>query len=224
MRQNYNSFDYWKNLISENSTIRGHMLMDTPPTNKSIYFHSLIFCKETGLNNTWGYFPNETALIGYIQYSFLQEAFYIWINSKDRSVIRVPSMSVEEVIADGERKNKITREEANIMKEQLATVKRMWALPKNRILAELKKFSREFNRKWYGDNREFLYLKIFTTAEELGDFVIESNLLIGSEDDFKNRTTESPERWKIICKKATTDQQSGERFREILLKHLSEII
>lgn len=224
MRQNYNSFDYWKNLISENSTIRGHMLMSTPPTSKSIYFHSLIFCKETGLNNIWGYFPDEMALIGYIQYSFLQEAFYIWINSKERSITRIPSMTVEEVIRDGERKNRVTKEEAEKMRSQLATVIRMWSLPKNRVLAELKKFVREFNKQWYGDNREFLYLKVFTTAEELGNFVLDSGYIICSEDEFKERTTESQERWKVICKKATTDRQSGERFREILLKHLTEII
>ena len=224
MRQNYNSFDYWKSLISENSTIRGHMLMDTPPTNKSIYFHSLIFCKETGLNNIWGYFPDEMALVGYIQYSFLQQAFYIWINSKNGSVTRIPPMTVEEVIRDGERKNKITKEEASVMRSQLTTVMKMWSLPKNRVVAELKKFVRDFNKKWYGDSREFLYFKIFTTAEELGDFVLKANYMTCDEDEFKNRTTESPERWKIICRKATSDRQSGERFREILLKHLTEII
>lgn len=224
MRQNYNSFDYWKNLISENSTIRGHMLMNTPPTNKSIYFHSLIFCKETGLNNIWGYFPDEMALVGYIQYSFLQEAFYVWINSREKSVTRIPSISVQQVIRDGEIKNRITKEEADIMRSQLATVTKMWSLPKNKILAELKKFARDFNRKWYGDNREFLYLKIFETSEELGNFVVDSSYMVSSEEEFKNRTTESVERWKIICKKATSDRQSGERFREILLKHLTEII
>lgn len=224
MRQNYNSFDYWKNLIRENSTIRGHMLMNTPPTSKSIYFHSLIFCRETGLNNIWGYFPDEMAIVGYIQYSFLQEAFYIWINSRDGFVTRVPCMSVEEIIRDGERNNKITKEEADTMRKQLATIVKMWSLPKNRILAELKKFSRDFNRRWYGNNREFLYLKVFKSAEELGEFVLDSIYMVSSEEDFKKRTTESVDSWKVICKKATSDILIGERFREILLKNLTEII
>ena len=27
MRENYNSFNYWENVINENKTIRGHMFM-----------------------------------------------------------------------------------------------------------------------------------------------------------------------------------------------------
>ena len=115
MRQNYNSFDYWKELISENRTIRGHMLMNKLPTDKSLYIHTLIFCRENGLNNIWGYLPDVKALIGYIQYSFLPEAFYIWINSKNGSVSTIPIKSVEQVISDGERNNKITKEEAEKM-------------------------------------------------------------------------------------------------------------
>ena len=45
VRQNYNSFDYWKELITENRTIRGHMLMNKLPTEDSIYIHTLIFCR-----------------------------------------------------------------------------------------------------------------------------------------------------------------------------------
>ena len=80
MRQNYNSFEYWKNFIMENRTIRGHMFMKNLPTNKSVYMHTLIFSKYGGLNSIWAYFPNIKVFIGYIQYSFLQEAFYTWIN------------------------------------------------------------------------------------------------------------------------------------------------
>ena len=90
MRHSYDSFDYWEELINENKTIRGHMFMDKLPNEKSIYIHSLVFCKNNGLNNTWSYFPNEKMLLGYIQYSFLQEAFYKWIYGKERMVISIP--------------------------------------------------------------------------------------------------------------------------------------
>ena len=43
VRQNYNSFDYWKELITENRTIRGHMLMNKLPTEDSIYIHVTYF-------------------------------------------------------------------------------------------------------------------------------------------------------------------------------------
>ena len=224
MRQNYNSFDYWKELISENRTIRGHMLMKKLPTDKSLYIHTLIFCRENGLNNIWGYLPDVKALIGYIQYSFLPEAFYIWINSKNGSVSTIPIKSVEQVISDGERNNKITKEEAEKMRNHVIMIKKCWDLPKNKLILELKKFVRDFNRTWYGDSSEFLYLKIFEKPEELGKFVLESSYMSSSEDELKEKTNEDTTTWLEMCKKATTNKKSGEQFRRILQKNLTEVI
>ena len=224
MRQNYNSFDYWKELISENRTIRGHMLMNKLPTDKSLYIHTLIFCRENGLNNIWGYLPDVKALIGYIQYSFLPEAFYIWINSKNGSVSTIPIKSVEQVISDGERNNKITKEEAEKMRNHVTMIKKCWDLPKNKLILELKKFVRDFNRTWSGDSSEFLYLKIFEKPEELGKFVLESSYMSSSEDELKEKTNEDTTTWLEMCKKATTNKKSGEQFRRILQKNLTEVI
>ena len=224
MRQNYNSLDYWKELISENRTIRGHMLMNKLPTDKSLYIHTLIFCRENGLNNIWGYLPDVKALIGYIQYSFLPEAFYIWINSKNGSVSTIPIKSVEQVISDGERNNKITKEEAEKMRNHVIMIKKCWDLPKNKLILELKKFVRDFNRTWYGDSSEFLYLKIFEKPEELGKFVLESSYMSSSEDELKEKTNEDTTTWLEMCKKATTNKKSGEQFRRILQKNLTEVI
>ena len=224
MRQNYNPFDYWKELISENRTIRGHMLMNKLPTDKSLYIHTLIFCRENGLNNIWGYLPDVKALIGYIQYSFLPEAFYIWINSKNGSVSTIPIKSVEQVISDGERNNKITKEEAEKMRNHVIMIKKCWDLPKNKLILELKKFVRDFNRTWYGDSSEFLYLKIFEKPEELGKFVLESSYMSSSEDELKEKTNEDTTTWLEMCKKATTNKKSGEQFRRILQKNLTEVI
>ena len=218
------SFDYWKELISENRTIRGHMLMNKLPTDKSLYIHTLIFCRENGLNNIWGYLPDVKALIGYIQYSFLPEAFYIWINSKNGSVSTIPIKSVEQVISDGERNNKITKEEAEKMRNHVIMIKKCWDLPKNKLILELKKFVRDFNRTWYGDSSEFLYLKIFERPEELGKFVLESSYMSSSEDELKEKTNEDTTTWLEMCKKATTNKKSGEQFRRILQKNLTEVI
>lgn len=224
MRQNYNSFDYWKELISENRTIRGHMLMHKQPTDKSLYIHTLIFCRENGLNNIWGYLPDDKALIGYIQYSFLPEAFYIWINSKNGSVQAIPIKSAEQVISDGEKDKKITKEEATKMRNHLNMIKKCWDLPKGKLILELKKFVRDFNRTWYGDSSEFLYLKIFEKPEELGKFVLESSYMSGSQEEIREKINEDTTNWLEICKKATTNKKIGEQFREILQKNLTEVI
>lgn len=224
MRYNYDSFDYWEGLINENQTIRGHMFMEKLPDSKSIYIHSLIFSKNNGLSNIWAYFPNEKTLLGYIQYSFLQEAFYKWIYGKERLIINIPNISVEKIISDGENSKKISKDEADNMRRHLEMIRSFWNFPKDKLIKSLKRFARDFNRTWYGDNKEFLYLKIFEKPKELGEFVINSSYITNTEEDFIERTGVNIVEWKKICENAHTNKKSGEKFRDILLKSLTEII
>lgn len=224
MRHNYDSFDYWEELINENKTIRGHMFMDRLPDNRSIYIHSLIFSKNNGLSNIWSYFPNERTLLGYIQYSFLQEAFYKWIYGKERLIITIPNVPVERIITDGEKNNKISKDEADNMRKHLDMIKGFWNLPNEKLIKALKKFSREFNRTWYGDNKEFLYLKIFDKPKELGEFVVNSSYITTTEKDFVERTGINLIEWGNICENADVNKRNGEKFRDILLRSLTEII
>lgn len=224
VRHNYNSFDYWEGLISENKTIRGHMFMDKSPTNKSLYVHTLIYCKNNGLNNIWGYFPDEQALIGYIQYSFLQEAFYKWIYGKNRLVTKIPNISVAKIISDGEKNNLISKEEVDNMRRHLEMITKCWSLPREKIVLEITRFVRDFNKTWYGDSREFLYLKVFKTIEDLGEFVVKSSYITSTEEEFKNRIGVSVEEWRQIYNNALVDISSGSKFRDILLRSLTEVI
>lgn len=224
MRHNYDSFDYWEELINENKTIRGHMFMDKLPNEKSIYIHTLVFCKNNGLSNIWGYFPNEKMLLGYIQYSFLQEAFYKWIYGKERMVINVPNIPVDRIISDGEKNKKISREEADNMRRHVKMIKECWGLSKDKLIRALQRFARDFNRTWYGDNKEFLYLKIFNTPKDLGEFVVNSSYMTTNDSEFRERTGVSISEWRNICENADKSKRDGEKFRDILLKSLTEII
>ncbi|CUQ43170.1 hypothetical protein [Clostridium sp.] len=224
VRQNYNSFKYWESLIHENKTIRGHMFMDNPPKEKSLYIHTLIFSKNNGIDNIYAYFPDAKVLLGYIQYSFLQEAFYKWIYGKDRIIINIPSLPVDKIIRDGLSKGKISKSEAQLMLSHYTRVSKMWDLPKDRVIPELIKFSREFNKTWYGDNKEFLYLKIFRNPEELGNFIVDSTMLTNDENTFISKTGVTVSEWKKICSEAIKNKLSAEKFKEILQKNLSEVI
>lgn len=224
MRENYNSFDYWENVIRENKTIRGHMFMQNPPTEKSLYFHTLIFSKGNGMNNIWGYFPNVKSLIGYLQYSFLQESFYKWIHGKDKLITRIPSISVEKVIEDGERAKKITKEIADKMKKDYQFLSKLWDMPSRDAERELKKFLREFNKKWIGDNREFLYIKLFKSPKEVGDFVVSSATITNSEGELESKIGMKIDEWLNLCENTLKDKKCAEKFRQILLKRLSEVL
>ena len=224
MRQNYNSFKYWEPKINENKTIRGHMFMKIPPKEKSLFIHTLIFSKNNGIDNIYAYFPDGKVLLGYIQYSFLQEAFFKWIYGKEKVVTSIPSLTVDKIVSNGLREGKVSKEEAEVMLEHYYKIAKMWDLSKDRLIMELIKFARVFNKTWYGNNKEFLYLKIFRNTEEVGEFVINSILITGDINSFKEKIGVGIDEWRVICKEATKNIEMGERFQEIFEKNLTEII
>lgn len=224
MRQNYNSFKYWENIISENKTIRGHMFMQNPPKPKSLYIHTLIFSKNNGIDNIYAYFPDSKILLGYIQYSFLQEAFYKWMYGRGKMITRIPTEPVDILIKKGLEEGVVDRETAKIMLSHYSRVEKIWELPKERVVPELMKFAREFNRTWFGINEEFLYMKIFKNPVELGEFVIESIMITNNEKDFKRKIGVTIDEWKYICKNVNNDIDVGEIFQQIIQRNLSEII
>lgn len=224
MRQQYDSFRYWEEVIRENKTIRGHMFMHELPTKKTLYIHTLIFSRNNGIDNIYAYFPDVKSLLGYIQYSFLQEAFYKWIYCKNSVAIDVPSIPADEIIKNGYNEGLITKETYKTMMDNYNRVKNMWNLSKDRVLTELMKFAREFNKTWLGNNKEFLYMKIFKTPVELGEFVVESTMLTNSEKEFEDKVGVSIERWSEICKNVNKSEGFNEEFRKILKKNLSEVI
>ncbi|OOM11349.1 hypothetical protein CLOSAC_29090 [Clostridium saccharobutylicum] len=223
MVENYNSFDYWEKVIDANKTIRGHIFMQELPTENSIYFHTLIFSKKTGINSIWGYFPNVRSLLGYIQYSFLQEAFYKWIYGRERLVTKIPYVTVEKIISEGERKNKISKDTAASMRYEYRFLNHLWNMPSKKVEIELKKFISAFNKRWIGDKNGFLYIKVFKTPEELGDLVISSSLITSTEEELQNKIGMTIDEWKDVCSKAIKDTNNGEIFRNILFKKLSEV-
>lgn len=224
VRENYNSFDYWENVISRNKTIRGHVFMQKPPTDKCLYFHTLIFSKKNGISNMWGYFPNIRSLLGYIQYSFLQEGFYKWIHGRDSLITRIPSISVDKIIKDAEKAKKVTKEVAENMKKDYETLKKIWDMPTKKAEIELRKFIIEFNKRWIGDNKEFLYIKVFRSPEEVGEFVISSGLITSTKQELESRIGMKIEAWKEICRESIHDAEKGEIFRYVLSKKLSEVL
>lgn len=200
------------------------MFMKEPPKEKSLYVHTLIFTKNSGIENIYAYFPDVKVLLGYIQYSFLQEAFYKWIHGKKRMITKIPYQSVEDIVDEGLKVGLITDEIAKVMLSNYNKIKKMWELPKDRILIELMKFTREFNKSWFGNNKEFLYMKIFKTPIELGNFVVESTMITGDENYFENKVGVTIEEWVEICKNSIKDKKIGNAFKKIVQKNLTEIL
>lgn len=224
MRDNYNSFDYWTQNVNEHRAIRAHIFMGKLPTKNSVYIHTLMFSNKNGIENIYASFPSGRALLGYLQHAFLQKVFYNWVNGTKKLIMKIPPIPVTDLISDFKAKGKITNEEFQCMTEQYNLLKNLWDKSDDEIIKGIIKFSKEFNRAWLGDDTEFLYLKIFKTPDELGQFVAETVETTDKEEEFKKGIGLSVEDFKDLCKKVYTDKECCNVFRNILLNKLSETL
>lgn len=224
MRLAYDSNDFWTHFIKKSSTIRGHIYINEPITNNTVYLHTMIYTRSNGIENIWASFPNAQSLLGYIQYSFLKEAFYKWMNCKNTGIIKIPDDEFDSMIKDGMKHKKITEEEYMIMSEDFEMVKHSWGRKPNKIIRDLKKFSIKFNRTWFGDSREFLYMKVFENAEEMGEFILESSHMTSLDQSFEEKLGVNEEEFKIICSRAADSKKYGDKLKEILTKNLTEVM
>lgn len=224
MKENFNSISFWEEKVNENKTIRGHMFMQKPPTKKSVYIHTLVFSKNNGIENVYGYFPDAKSLLGYIQYSFLQEAFYKWIYGTEVKITSIPQIPVVTLAKTAFEKGRLSRADMDTMIREVNALSKLWSCGDDKIMRELDKFARVFNKLWIGDNREFLYLKIFRTPKALGEFVVNSNSLTNTDDKLEEIIGLNTEDWLELCSDVVCNEEIGEEFRQILLKKLTEII
>lgn len=224
MRATSNSADYWEKIIRNNKTIKTKMFIDEPITEKTVYIHYVIFNKKSGIESVWTPIPKARMLLGFIQYCFLPEAYYRWIEGKENKITNIPSLSVENVLSMGIKNEKLDKIEIQHMRSQINSIKKMWNMPSSDLIKNIKKFSREFNRAWLGNSTEFLYLNVYNNAEELGQFVLSTNEQTDYKKDFEEKIGLSAEQWLELCKNAHKDKEAEAIFKSILFKQLTEVI
>ena len=110
------------------------------------------------------------------------------------------------------------------MKKDYKFLSKLWDMSSKDAERELRKFLREFNKKWMGDNREFIYIKLFKTPQEVCDFVVSSAAMTNTEGELENKIGMKIDEWKSLCENTLKDNMKSEKFREILLKKLSEVL
>lgn len=224
MKDNYNSFSFWGKNVNDCNVVRGHAFTHEMPNSKSVYIHALIFSNKNGIESLYSYFPNSRALLGYLQHSFMQKAFYNWANGTEKLIMKVPVSPTKELISDLYSKGKITKKEKEIMKEQYDELSYMWDKPEDEILNELKTFTRKFNKAWLGDNSKFLYIKVFKRASDLADFIKDSVSMTGKCEEFKNTIGISTEDFVEISHKISHDKEAANVFRKVILDKLTEVL
>lgn len=222
LKKEENPEKYWGELIRKNETLKGRMFKDEPITEETKYLHYVIFNRHVGFQNVWVMVPNYNSLIQFIQYVFMPEAYYKWVEGKRKLITHIPSIDVEKIISIV--KSKATEEDRQKMKNDILALRKLNGLSAENGMRKLKIFCSRFNNNWLGDDDEFLYLKVFNNAEELGKFVVETNLQTDCEDCYEKAIGMTTEEWYKVCENAHKNKEDEEKFKTILFKHLEDVV
>ena len=196
---------FWRELITKNETLKGRMFKDEPITEDTKYLHYVIFNRKVGFQNVWVMVPNFNRLIEFIEYVFMPEAYYKWVEGKKKLITHIPS-------------------EKEKMKNDIVALRKLKGLSADNGMRKIKIFCSRFNNNWLGNDDEFLYLKAFGSAEELGKFVVETNLQTDSEDSYEKTIGMTTEEWFKVCENAHKNKEDEEKFKKVLFKHLEDIV
>ena len=109
--KNYNSISYWEPFIRKNKTLRERVFRYDYVTDKTIYLHYTIFTKKSGVESGWVPAPNIDAFLGYVQYCFFPQAYYMWIYGREKIITKIPIATVDSILNDAVIKNKVTDDE-----------------------------------------------------------------------------------------------------------------
>ncbi|WP_300347125.1 hypothetical protein [Clostridium sp.] len=213
---------FWSELIRKNETLKGRMFKDEPITENTKYLHYVIFNRHVGIQNVWVMVPNFNHLVQFIQYVFMPEAYYKWVEGKKKLITHIPSNDVEQIISMININN--TEEDKKKMKNDILALRKLNGLSSEQGMRKLRIFCSRFNNNWLGDSDEFLYLKVFNNAEELGKFIVETNLQTDCEKCYEKKIGMTTEEWFKICENAHKNKEYEEKFKNILFKYLEDIV
>ena len=222
--KNYNSIAYWEPFIRKNKTLKERIFKDDYINDNTIYLHYTIFSKKSGVESGWVPAPSLKELLGYIQYCFLPEAYYTWIYGQNKSISKVPIVTVDTIVKEAIRDKKITQEDEKHIKEDIENLNRLWRLRRDNSKAEVERFCSKFNSNWLGDSNSFLYLKTFFTPLELGEFVVNTVCETNYRECFCKDISMSKEQWLKFCSGVSKDKEKGEKFKGYLFKELKDIV
>ena len=124
--KNYNSISYWEPFIRKNKTLRERVFRYDYVTDKTIYLHYTIFTKKSGVESGWVPAPNIDAFLGYVQYCFLPQAYYMWIYGREKTITKIPIATVDSILNDAVIKNKVTDDERKYIEDDIKEIKNLW--------------------------------------------------------------------------------------------------
>jgi hypothetical protein len=223
----YDSIYYWHNLILKEEQIWENGFREIPLTQESVFIHYVIVNCYGDSDDSWVYFPNVKAALGFLEYVFLPTAFNTLFAGKEDSTLTVPLAHVEElleIIDESPEYSDIQKSLITDMEEFVTKLQELWELDEQQCIEKLKEYSLTFSERWLNNIDIFFYFNIFNSPQEIGDFIVKTY----EEEDMIERIEDqlglTKDEWLNVCQSVYTNEFMKRKFIEILNNRIGDMI
>lgn len=217
----HEQFLFWENKIMEDHPLFVGNFDNSDLTEKSkIIYTGILDAEKDVFKCGWAVYPNVSSLLGFIQYVFLPTAFFTWF---DRSAtdffipVSTFDIVVEEVLKHSKEKNNLDVEK---IQELYNLINTLWNYEEPSINESLRLFTAELNHLFHKEPSKIIFMKIFSSPEDIAPFVRES---IGWDCDelAEEEISMDLKTLDFICTNAIREPLLNKKFVDILNSKMS---
>ena len=220
MKSKYDNYYYWENIVKKDKRI--NPFANDPITEETVFFHGVIINCHGDSYVRWLHFPNNKALLGFLNHIFVSIAFFSFLSNEIKFLVQC---NLDEMLDIMSTSNKCSKKDLiPEMREFHTQIRALWTCDGENFFDELKMFLADYNERWNKDFELLSYIDVFKSPFELGKYLIDS--YENSENTNINmlefQLGVSKEEWLNICSTVYENDFMKRKFTEILNNRIKD--
>lgn len=222
MKSKYDNNYYWENIVRKDKNDNPFAI--EPITRESVFFHGVVINCHGESYERWLHFPNDKALLGFVNYVFAPMAFFAFLSNESELLNQGDLDDILDLMSDSEKcsqKNLIPE-----MKEFSSRLRELWNCDGEKCFDELKKFLMDYNERWNKELELFSYIEAFKSPLELGKYMVDS--YENSEETdismLEDQLGVTKGEWLNICSTVYENDFMKRKFTEILNNRIKDML
>lgn len=222
LKSKYDTYYYWENIV--NKAKIDNPFAGDPITEESVFFHGVVINCHGGSYERWLHFPNNQALLGFLNYVFVIMAFFAFLSNETELLIQGNLDDMLDIMTDSEKCSQ--KDSIPEMREFSSQIRELWNSDNEKCFDELKKFLKNYNERWNKDNELFSYFDVFKSPIELGKYMVDSyqNSEEADISMLEDQMGVTKGEWLNICSTVYENDFMKRRFTEILNNRIKDML
>lgn len=222
LKSKYDSDYYWENIVKKDKS--ENPFASEPITEESVFFHGVIINCHGGSYERWLHFPDNEALLGFLNYVFMSMAFFSFLSNETELLIQGDLDEMLDIMTDSEKCSQ--KDLIPEMREFSSQIRELWNCDGEKCVDELNKFLAKYNERWNKRLELFSYFDVYKSPFDLGKYLVDSfeNSEEADISMLEEQLGVTIEEWLNICRTVYENDFMKIKFTEILNNRIKDML